>query len=477
VLRRQPGNPSGAHGLSRRAATILHDSREAVARAVGAESDEILFTSGGSEANNQVLAAIAEAGHRDGVRILSTPIEHPSIVYPLQHLAAGGCKVEWLPVDAQGRVRMPDLERLLEEEASLLCCMLANNEIGTIQDLPAISLLARSRGVPLLCDCVQALGKVPVAVRELGVDYASFSAHKLHGPKGVGALYVRRGAAIAPLVRGGHQESNLRAGTEAVHNIAGFAEACRALPELLARRGAIASRRDALLAELRALRPDLVVYSPSEDCLPNTLSVRFPGERNAELIAVLDMAGIAVSAGSACSTGDTSPSHVLTAIGVSEDEANETIRISLGDRTSARDIRLVARTLGDFFSGATPAVPVVRPSDVDEAFLDDDANFVLDVRFGVERRLMKGLPNAHEASMIAFGRYLHQIPEDKNILVVCSMGVDATAIAYGLHKRGYRNVSLLLGGVLGWQLAHPGLYRRLAGRNTIPLTPRRRRAG
>jgi cysteine desulfurase len=475
VLRRHHGNPSGAHGLARRAATILHDSREAVAGAVGARPDEILFTSGGSEANNQVLAAIAEAGRRDGVRIVSTAIEHPSILHPLQHLAAGGCKVEWLPVDGEGRVRVADLECLLEEGASLLCCMLANNEIGTLQDLPAIAAVARRRGVPVLCDCVQALGKIPVDVRELGIDYASFSGHKLHGPKGVGALYVRRGAAIGPLLRGGHQEADLRAGTEAVHNIAGFAEACRALPELLAKRGSVAGRRDALLAELRALRPDLVVHSPAQNCLPNTLSVRFPGERNAELIAVLDMAGIAVSAGSACSTGDTSPSHVLTAIGVTEEQANETIRISLGDRTSVRDARQLVRSLGDFFSGATPAIPVVRPSDVDEAYLDDDANFVLDVRFGIERSLMKGLPNVHEASMISFGRYLHQIPTDKNILVVCSMGVDATAIAYGLHKRGYPNVSLLLGGVVGWQLAHPGLYRRLAGRNPVRLTPRPRR--
>jgi cysteine desulfurase len=470
VLRRHPGNPSGAYGSARDAARILSDSREAVARAVAAEPDEILFTSGGTEANNQVLAAVSDLPRAAGVRILTTPIEHPSILHVLEHLVSRGCKVEVIPVDAQGRVRMQDLESLLAKGASLLCCMLANNEIGTLQDIPAIAARARARGVPVLCDCVQALGKIPVDVRALGVDYASFSAHKLHGPKGVGALYVRHGSPIAPLLHGGHQEAGLRAGTESVHDIAGFAEACRSVPDLLEKRGAIAARRDALLAELRALRPDLVVHSPSQGCLPNTLSLRFPGERSAELIAVLDMKSIAVSAGSACSTTATSPSHVLTAIGVTPEEAGETIRISLGDRTSSRDVRHVVRTLRDFFRGATPSIPVILPSHVDQAFLEDDANFVLDVRFGVERRLMKGLPNVHEASVIAFGRYVHQIPKDKNVLVVCSMGVDATVIAYALRKRGYPNVSLLLGGVVAWQLAHPVLYGRLAGRNRVRLT-------
>lgn len=474
VLRRHHGNPSGAHALARSVAGILQDSREAVAQAVNARPDEIVFTSGGTEANNQVLAAVGETPKREGIRILTMPIEHPSIMNTLERLAGRGCKVDMIPVDGDGRVRMDGLEGLLAEGASLVCCMLANNEIGTVQDVPAISSLARRCGTPVLCDCVQALGKIPVDVRALDVDYASFSAHKLHGPKGVGALYVRRGAPMAPLLRGGHQEAGLRAGTEGLHNIAGFAEACRGVPDLLARSGAVAARCDALLAGLRAIRPDLVVRSPSDRCLPNTLSLRFPGASNAELIAVLDMNGIAVSAGSACAAGETAPSHVLTAIGVSEEEANETIRISLGDRTSARDVKHVVRTLRDFFSGATPSVPVIRPSVVDEAFLENHENFVLDVRFEVERRLMKGLPNSHQASMISFDRFLHQIPKDKNILVVCSMGVDATAIAYSLHSRGYRHVALLLGGVVGWQLAQPALYRRLGGMNAVRLTPKKR---
>ena len=307
VLRRQFGNPSGAYAVARAAAAIVQDSRETVARTVNAQPEEIFFTSGATEANNQVLAALAEPSDRGASRILSTPIEHPSIMNTLAHLERRGCEIEMIPIDADGRVQMDALRKLVGEGASLLCCMLANNEIGSIQDVRSVSDLARDHGIPVFSDCAQALGKIPVDLQELGVDYASFSAHKLHGPKGVGALYVKRHSRIVPLLHGGHQEAGVRAGTEGVHNIAGFAEACRAVPALLETSQAIADRRDSLLARLCSIRPDLLVNSPSRGCLPNTLSVAFPGERSAELIAVLDMHGIAVSAGAACSTGETTP--------------------------------------------------------------------------------------------------------------------------------------------------------------------------
>lgn len=474
VLRRHHGNPSALYGSARCAAAILEESREAVARAVSAEADEIFFTSGATEANNQVLKVLAEHHHPSRSRILTTPIEHPSIVHTLGYLEAKGIKVEFIPVAADGRVLVDRLEEQIDENTFLICCMLANNELGTIQDLPAISAIARRHGIAVLSDCAQALGKIPVDVNLLGVDYATFSAHKLHGPKGVGALFLRRNSPIAPLLHGGHQEGGLRAGTEAVHDIAGFAEACRGVPDLLAKRETVAARKDFLLAELKALKPDLIVNSPARDCLPNTLNLSFPGVNNAVLMGVLDMYGIAISLGSACSTSETTPSHVLSAIGLTDERASETIRISLSDETSATDLRRAIRVFRDFFENKTPSIPLLRPSQVHEAFLYDEKNFILDVRFEIERKLQKGLPNSHNASVISFGRYLHQIPKNRNIVVVCSVGIDASSIAYSLHKRGYRSVAVLLGGIVGWQLQQPKLYQRLGGKNITKIEPRGR---
>lgn len=472
VLRHHHGNPSAIHGAGRLAASILDESREAIARAINADLDEIILTGSATEANNQVLKALAEHFHPAKNRILSTPIEHPSIVNTLAHLETMGVKVEFIPVDANGRVVMERLEEQIDTDTFLICCMLANNEIGTIQDIQSISAIARRHGVPIFSDCVQALGKIPVDVRQLGVDYASFSAHKLHGPKGVGAFFVRSGSPIAPLLHGGHQEAGLRAGTEGVHNIAGFAEACRELPVLLEQSETVARHKAELLSALRERAADLVVNSPSEHCLPNTLSVRFPGVKNSVLMAVLDINGIAVSAGSACNAAETTPSHVLTALGLTPEQADETIRISLSSFTSSRDLRYAMRVFGEFFEGKAPSIPFLRASQATEAFLLDEDNYLLDIRFEIERRLLRGLPGSHDASVISFGRYVHHIPKEKNIVVVCSTGMDATAIAYSLHKRGYRRLCILLGGVIAWKMQQPRLYKRLGGTNITKLAPR-----
>lgn len=471
VLRKHHGNPSAQHSAGREAASILQESREAVARAINAQPDEIVFCGSATEANNQVLMALSEHADPAKNRILSTPIEHPSILHSLAQLEKRGFAVDFIPVDEDGRVSLPGLEEKISSQTVLICCMLANNEIGTVQDLTAVSEIAGRHSIPLLSDCVQALGKISIDVKALAVDYATFSAHKLHGPKGVGAIYIRSGSAIAPLIHGGHQERGLRAGTEGVHNIAGFAEACRALPDLLAQCDAVAARKAEILGALRRCAPDLTVNSPADHCLPNTLSVTFPATSNSVLMATLDNHGIAVSAGSACNAAETTPSHVLIALGLTPEQADQTIRLSLSDLTSPRDVRYAIRVFDDFFSGKTPSIPFLRPSQASEAFLFDEQNFVLDVRFEIERRLQKGLPNSYNASVLSFDRYVHAIPKDKNIVVVCSTGADATAIAYALYKRGYEQVCILLGGVIGWRVQQPILYKRLGGTNITKLTP------
>ena len=221
--------------------------------------------------------------------------------------------------------------------------MLANNELGTIQPIAAISEIAHRHGAWLMSDCAQALGKIPIDVVQLGVDYATFSAHKLHGPKGIGALYVKNGCPITPLVHGGHQEDGLRAGTESVHNIVGFGAACDQVNQLLHATERIGRLRAELVKKLQLIHPEMQVNTPQEGSLPNTLNLTFPGIDNTGMVAALDFSGIAVSAGSACSMPENKPSQVLTAIGLSEQEARESIRISLGNKTNRRDILYASR--------------------------------------------------------------------------------------------------------------------------------------
>jgi cysteine desulfurase len=477
VLKGRFGNPSSLYRLGRDAASVVEDARQVVAATINAAPDEIIFTGSATEANNQVLTALTEIHYPTRRKIVSTPIEHPSVMATLAHLERRGVVVEFLPVDRFGRLVFPALEAAIDGTTFLVCCMLANNEIGTLQDAARVTRIAHERGVAVLSDCVQALGKVPVDVRALGVDYATFSAHKLHGPKGVGALFVRSGAPLHPFVHGGHQEGGRRAGTENVHGIAGFAAACRSMPTLLPRMGETARRTQFFADELRRLRPDIIINSPQEHCLHNTLSVTFPGVNNTVLMAVLDQSGVAVSAGSACSSGETKASHVLTAIGLSEDAAHQTIRFSLGEDTSLSDLRYVLRVIGDHLNGKTPSIRALRPSQVDYGFLFSDANYILDVRFWHERKLLKGLPNSHEASFVSFRKYVHNVPPDKHVLVVCMGGVDAIPIAYSLKARGCDDVSFLLGGAVGWRLAQPDLYARYAGTNITALEPRARKSG
>jgi len=472
VLKRRFGNPSSLYRIGRDAAAVVEDARQVVATTIHAEPDEIVFTGSATEANNQVLTVLTDIHYPTRRKIVSTPIEHPSVMATLAHLEGRGVSVEFLPVDRLGRVVLAALDAAIDTNTFLVCCMLANNELGTIQDVVQVTRTAHARGVTVLSDCVQALGKMPIDVRALGIDYATFSAHKLHGPKGVGAVFVRRGAPFRAFLHGGHQEAGMRAGTEGVHNIAGFAAACRALPTVLPRMGETARRTQLLADELRRLKPDIVINSPQQGCLPNTLSVTFPDVTNTVLMAALDLYGVAVSAGSACSAGETKPSHVLKAIGLSDDAAHQTIRFSLAEDTSVKDLRYVLRVLRDHLDGKTPAIRALRASQVDHHFLFDDANYILDVRFWHERKLLKGLPNSHEASFVSFKKYVHHVPRNKHVLVVCMGGVDAIPIAYALKSKRCDNVSFLLGGVVGWRIAQPDLYARYAGTNVTAIEPR-----
>ncbi len=471
TLRQHYGNPSSFYGLGRKSAALMEQARQRVAAAIQADPAEIIFTGCATESNNAVLKSVSAHFFPRKKKIISTPIEHPSVLSTLAHLETQGVVVEYCPVDRQGRVRLAELEQLLDDETFLVCCLLANNETGVIQDIAAITRSAHQRGALVLTDCVQALGKIPVQVHQWGVDYASFSAHKLYGPKGVGALYVRQGRPFAPLLHGGHQESGLRAGTESLHNLVGFGAACQDVERLLTHARPTQALKQLLIERLRALKPDCVINSAEAECLPNTLSVTFPGVENAGLMAVLDYRGVAVSAGSACSTGEDKPSHVLKALGLSDQAARETIRLSLGWDTTAGDIHYAADVIGEHLAGRTPLVDMLAPAQLNETILFSEDTFVLDVRPPDDRRRQKGLPNAHEVSPLAVEKYLRQLPRDKRLLVYCPGGGLSFMVSYYLKAKGFKRVTNLRGGLDAWRKRRGDLYEKYAGQNVTVLQP------
>jgi cysteine desulfurase len=473
ALKYHYGNPSSFYGMGRKSAEVLEEARGHVANAIHADPSEVIFTACATESNNAVLKSVAAHFHPKKNKIVSTPIEHPSVMNTLEYLATQGVIVEYCPVDDKGRVLLAELEKQVDDNTFLVCCMLANNETGVIQDLGAVTKIARGHGALVLTDCVQALGKIPIDVHAWDVDYASFSAHKLYGPKGVGALYVKQGSPFTPYLHGGHQESGLRAGTESTHNIVGLGAACQEVDKLLEHAGQTRALKRELIQRLKEIKPDCVINSPETDseCLPNTLSVTFPGVENAGLMGMLDYRGIAVSAGSACSTGADTPSHVLKAIGLSDQAARETIRISLGADTSARDIRYMTQVTQDYFEGRVSFVNMLAPAQLNENILFANQTYILDVRPQDDRKRFKSLPNAHEVNPLRVENYLKQLPRDKEILVYCPGGGLSIMISYYLKAKGFKRVMNLRGGLDGWRKRRSDLYEKYAGQNVTVLEP------
>jgi cysteine desulfurase len=463
VLKYYYGNPSSFYGIGRSAASIMDQAREHVADAINADPQEVYFTACATESNNAVLKSLSAHFFPAKKKIVSTPIEHPSVIGTLEYLKTQGIVIEYCPVDHQGRVLLPELEKHIDDETFMVCCMAANNETGVIQDIPAIAKIARRHDVLVMADCVQALGKIPVDARGWDIDYASFSAHKLYGPKGIGALYVKQGRPFSPFFHGGHQENGFRAGTESLHNIAGFGSACKDVNKLLADAERIRALKNQLIRRLKEIKPDCVINSPQieAECLPNTLSITFPGVENTVLMGMLSYRGIAVSAGSACTTGEDKPSHVLKAIGLSDEAARSTIRISLGSDNSERDILYTAKIFQDFIEGRAPLlVNRIAPAQLNETILFDEQTYILDIRSRRERRNFGSLPNSHEVNPFKLEKYLGQLPRDKHIVVVCPGGGHSFMVAYYLKTKGFKQVSDLRGGFHAWKKRRSDLYRK-----------------
>jgi len=330
------GNPSSGHCASTPAKAALDKARCQVAELLGCEADEVVFTSGGSEANNLALKGVFFANRDKGDHIITTQVEHPAILGPCQFLERLGAKVTYVPVDGAGRVDPDEVRRAITSNAILISVMHANNEVGTIQPIAEIGSIARDRGIPLHTDAAQSVGKVPTKVNELRVDLLTIAGHKLYAPKGVGALYVRRGTALEPLIHGAGHEKGRRAGTESALLAVGLGAACSLVSDLepMTR---VQALRDRLWAGLSERFGDHVVLNGHPmHRLPNTLNVSFRGRIGAELLQLLD--GVAASTGSACHAGRIDLSPVLKAMDIPPEVGGGAIRFSLGRATTEAEI-------------------------------------------------------------------------------------------------------------------------------------------
>ena len=335
-LKEQYGNPSSIHRYGRMSKKAIRRARRQVASLINAEPSEILLTSGGTESNNAAL--LGAAGDPPGT-VITSAIEHDAVLEPCRRLERIGFKVRYLPVSGSGMVSLEDLEAMITEDTRLVSVMLGNNEVGTVQPVSGLSEICRRHGIPFHTDAVQAVGKIPVDVGELGVDLLSMSSHKINGPKGVGALYVRNGISVDPMILGGGQERGMRSGTENVAGIVGFGRACELAAGSLDANAARAGRLQRML--IRLILSEIPGTSVNGDVgrrIPNNAHFTFLGVSGEDLIIKLDENGIAASTGSACSVNTQKASHVLRAMGFSHEQITGSLRLTLGIYNTEEEI-------------------------------------------------------------------------------------------------------------------------------------------
>jgi cysteine desulfurase len=338
------GNPSSVHGFGREARDGTETAREQVARFLEVKKEEVVFTSGGTESDNMAIKGIAHARRRG--HIITSQIEHHAVLRTCENLEENGFQVTYLPVDGYGMVDPDDVRRAIRPDTILVTLMHANSEAGTIQPMREIGRITREMEIPLHVDGVQTVGKVPVDVDAFGIDLLSFSGHKIYGPKGVGGLYIRRGTKMVSVQHGGEHERSRRAGTENVAGIVGFGAAVEIRGREMTAEGVrLSALRDRLWDEVRARIPDVRLNGHPTERLPGTCNLCFRGVESESIVLGLDLKGIGVSAGSACTSGNVEPSYVLVAMGVPVEWAMGSVRSSLGHGTSREDIDYVIESI------------------------------------------------------------------------------------------------------------------------------------
>ena len=361
VIREDYGNPSSLYSIGQKAKETLEEARKTVADVIGAKPQEILFTSGGSEADNQAIRSAAEFGRKNGkMHIVSTAFEHHAVLHTLEKLKKEGFEVTLLDVHGDGLVRPEEAEAAIREDTCLVTVMFANNEIGTIQPIREIGAVCRKHGVLFHTDAVQAVGHLPIDVEKDNIDLLSASAHKFHGPKGVGFLYARKGIRLTNLIEGGAQENGKRAGTENVPGIAAMAAALREAAENMERNAArMAEKRDRLIKGLKAI-PHSALNGDAQHRLPGNVNFCFEGIEGESLLLLLDDKGIEASSGSACTSGSLDPSHVLLAIGRVHDVAHGSLRLSIGEDLNDEDTEYIIRSVAEVVEYLRSFSPIWR---------------------------------------------------------------------------------------------------------------------
>ena len=355
-------NPSSLYTAGQKAKEALEDARRRIARLIGASAKEIYFTSGGSESDNQAILTAARLGKRAGkTHIVTSSIEHHAVLHPIEELRKEGFRVSYLPAAPDGIVQVSDLQAALCEDTCLVSVMTANNEIGTIQPIRELAEICRERKIPFHTDAVQAVGHLPIDVTQAKIDLLSASAHKFHGPKGVGFLFAGKGLSPSPLIRGGAQERSRRAGTE---NVAGIVGMAAALEESVSRMEETAQKlsrlRDRLIASLASEIPHAALNGDAVKRLPSNVSFCFEGIEGEALLLLLDDRGICASSGSACTSGSLDPSHVLLAIGRPHDVAHGSLRITLGEDADEETVDRIARDVKEVVEHLRGFSPVWR---------------------------------------------------------------------------------------------------------------------
>jgi cysteine desulfurase len=355
------GNASSIHHFGQEAKQALEQARRQVAGLFGCRPAEVVFTSGGTEANNLAILGAVRASARHNKHVITTALEHPSVLDTCRHLQKDGVSVTFLPAGSDGIVSPEDVHAALRPETVLISVMHANNELGGIQPVREIAAIARAAGVVMHSDGVQAAGKIPVEVRELGVDLYSISSHKIYGPKGAGALYVRRGANLRPILYGGHHERDRRPGTENVPGLVGLGAAAEmAKRDLASEMPRLAALRDRLEQGLLARLDAATVNAGRAPRVPNTTNICFDFVEGESMVIALDLRGMAVSTGSACSSGSVQPSHVLRAIGLSPERAKSSLRFSLGKQNTEQQVEALVEAVAavvEHLRALSPCLP------------------------------------------------------------------------------------------------------------------------
>lgn len=353
------GNPSSLYTIGREARRAIEEARQKVADLIGAKKEEIIFTGSGTESDNLAIKGIAYRNRKKGDHIITSSIEHHAVLNTCKYLEKQGFKVTYLPVSSEGLVNPADVVGAITPKTILISVMHANNEIGTIQPIEEIGKIAKEKEIPFHTDAVQTAGKIPINVDALGVNLLSMSAHKIYGPKGVGALYIRKGTFVEPQLHGGGHERNLRSSTENVPGIVGFGKAAGLAKEHLPQEEALAKLRDSLIRGVLEIKDSYLNGHPTKR-LPNNANFRFSYIEGESMILNLDMKGVAASTGSACSSTSLEPSHVLLAIGLKPEESHGSLRLTLGHENTQEDVDYVVSVLPEIVNKLRMISPLAR---------------------------------------------------------------------------------------------------------------------